>query len=76
MHLSSVSNSTTNIAEAAMECLRCSPHKAFTGVSCDCEQGVLLLRGRVSSFYHKQVAQEAVARVNGVTQVVNTIEVD
>jgi len=76
MQLSPVRNSTTNIAEAAMECLRCSLYKVFAGVSCDCEQGVLLLRGRVSSFYHKQVAQEAVARVNGVTQVVNDIEVD
>jgi osmotically-inducible protein OsmY len=63
------------IAASAKECLRASPYKAFAGVSCQCEHGVLLLRGRVSSFHHKQVAQEAVARVSGVTQVVNEIEV-
>ena len=30
----------------------------------------------LSSFHHKQVAQEIVARVSGVTPVVNTIDVD
>jgi osmotically-inducible protein OsmY len=43
---------------------------------CECNLGVLSLRGRLSSFHNKQVAQETVARVNGVTQVVNDIEVD
>jgi len=44
-------------------------------VSCECEDGVLVLRGRVSSYYHKQVAQEAVSGLDGVAQVVNEIEV-
>ncbi len=61
---------------SAKECLRASPYKVFAGVSCQCEHGVLLLSGWVSSFHHKQVAQEAVARVKGVTQVVNDIKVD
>jgi osmotically-inducible protein OsmY len=64
------------IGKAAMGCLRDSPYKVFAGVSCECDHGVLCLRGQLSSFYHKQVAQEAVARVKGVTQVVNEIEVD
>jgi len=65
-----------DIGASANECLRASPYKAFAGVSCQCEHGVLLLRGRVSSFHHKQVAQETVAKVSGVTQVVNSIDVD
>jgi osmotically-inducible protein OsmY len=64
------------ITEAAMECLRNSPYKAMHRVSCECKHGVLFLRGRLFSFHEKQVAQEAVAGVNGVTQVVNEIEVD
>ena len=43
-------------------------------ISCECHQGVLYLRGTVTSFYHKQLAQEAV-RLPGVRQVVNEIEV-
>jgi hypothetical protein len=65
-----------DIGAAADKNLLASPYKVFAGVSCQCEHGVLFLKGRVSSFHHKQVAQEAVARVSGVRQVVNDIEVD
>jgi osmotically-inducible protein OsmY len=64
------------IAEVAMERLRDSPYKAMRRVSCKCKHGVLILRGRLFSFYEKQIAQEAVLGVTGVTQVVNEIEVD
>lgn len=64
------------IEEAARKCLRGGPYKGvLAGVLCTCSHGVLLLKGRLSRFHHKQVAQEAVARVAGVTQVVNEIEV-
>jgi osmotically-inducible protein OsmY len=74
MHLSTVADAPT-IAEVAMERLRSSPYKAMRRVSCEFEHGVLFLRGRLFSFHEKQVAQEVVAGVNGVTQVVNEIQV-
>ena len=64
------------IAEVAMERLRNSPYEAMRRVSCECKHGVLFLRGRLSSFHEKQMAQETVARIDGVTQVVNEVEVD
>ena len=66
----------TAIADAATECLRASPYKAMRRVSCECNQGVLFLRGRLFSFHEKQVAQEVVAGISGVTQVVNEIQVE
>jgi len=45
-------------------------------VSCECNQGIFFLRGRFFSFHEKQVAQEVVTGVRGVTQVVNEIEVN
>lgn len=63
------------IAEAATECLQNSSYQALRRISCECKYGVLLLRGRLSSFFQKQVAQEAVAGVSGVTEVVNEIDV-
>jgi osmotically-inducible protein OsmY len=63
------------IAEAANERLRNSPYRALRAISCEYDQGVLLLRGHVPSFYQKQLAQEAVAAVSGVIEVVNRIEV-
>jgi osmotically-inducible protein OsmY len=64
------------IADAATECLRASPYRAMRRVSCECKHGVLFLRGRLFSFHEEQVAQEVVAGVNGVTQVVNEIQVE
>lgn len=63
------------VAEAAKGCLRRSPYSAVRTVSCEYHRGVLLLRGRLSTYYHKQLAQEAVAGLEGVSQVVNEIEV-
>jgi osmotically-inducible protein OsmY len=64
------------IEEAATECRRKSPYHDIRWVSCEYDHGILFLRGRLSSFHQKQVAQEAVARGKGVNQVVNEIEVD
>ena len=58
-------------AEAARDCLQRSPYRPIRNVSCECRQGVLFLRGPLPTFYLKQLAQEAVARVEGVSQVVN-----
>ena len=64
------------IAEVAMERLQDSPFTVLRRISCECKNGVLFLRGRLFSFYEKQVAQETMAGIDGVTQVVNEVEVD
>lgn len=63
------------VTEVAEECLQRSPYRTVRSVSCRLEGGTLVLRGRLPSFYHKQLAQEAVADIRGVTQVVNETEV-
>jgi hypothetical protein len=55
--------------------LRSKSPKAFSAVSCECDHGTLHLRGHSSSYYEKQMAQEAVRGIDGVTQVINEIEV-
>ena len=64
------------IEEAATDCLLKSPYHDVRRVICEYDHGTLFLRGRLPSFHQKQVAQEAIARVKGVTQVINRIEVD
>lgn len=63
------------VAQAAKDRLRANPHWPVRRISCECDEGRLFLRGRLSTFFHKQVAQEAVADVDGVIQVINEIEV-
>lgn len=64
------------IVSMAVNRLRDSPYKVMQRVSCECRQGTLFLRGRLFSLHEKQVAQQVVAGVSGVAQVVNEIEVD
>jgi hypothetical protein len=64
-----------NPADLAERALRSSPYLALRNVACDCQDGVLTLRGCLPTYYLKQVAQAAVARVTGVQRIVNEIEV-
>jgi osmotically-inducible protein OsmY len=54
---------------------RRSGYFALRDISCDARNGVLHLRGRLPSYYLKQVAQAVAAEVEGVRRVVNRIEV-
>jgi osmotically-inducible protein OsmY len=63
-------------AEVASSRLRNSRYRALRNVLCERNQGVVILKGHLPSFYYKQLAQEAVAGVRGVIQVINEIEVD
>ena len=62
----------SKIAEARF---RANSHTALRNISCKGEGGVLVLEGRLGSFFQKQLAQEIVAKIDGVVQVVNQIEV-
>ena len=63
------------VTQAAKDRLLRSPYMTVKRVSCEYDDGVLLLRGRLASFYQKQLAQEAVAGLPGVVHVVNETEV-
>jgi hypothetical protein len=52
-----------------------SSYPELRRVRCDFHEGVLTLRGKVSSFYVTQLAQALATRIPGVEEVVNRIEV-
>jgi osmotically-inducible protein OsmY len=63
------------IVEGAEHRLRCNSYLALKNVSCEYREGILTLRGCLPSYYLKQMAQTAVAHLEGVRQIVNEIEV-
>lgn len=69
-----VSDAQEVIAEAR-ERLKSASYAPVRDVFCEYDDGVLFLRGQVPSFFQKQLAQEAVLKLDGVTAVVNQIEV-
>ncbi len=41
----------------------------------EAHKGHVVLRGQVSTFYKKQMAQEALRNIDGITQIENAVEV-
>lgn len=63
------------VAASAEQVLRERLDSTSRQVACEYHEGVLFLRGCLSSFYEKQLAQEAVRTLESVDQIVNRIEV-
>ena len=63
------------LAEEAQRVLSESAYADLRRLRCDCQEGVVSIRGRLPSFYLKQMAQTAVARISGVRRVNNQIKV-
>ncbi len=62
-----------NLVDAA---LRRSPYFDGRSVRFEAAAGRVILRGTVGSYYHKQMAQEILRRVDGVHRIDNHLEVD
>lgn len=55
--------------------LAASPYLPLRTLTCYVHEGVLTLRGRVPTFYCKQLAQSLVSALEGVEEVNNQLEV-
>ena len=64
-----------SVVERAEACLRGNAYLALKNVGCEFDQGVLTLRGCLPTYHLKQMAQTAVAHIEGVERIVNAIEV-
>jgi hypothetical protein len=78
--MKSVKNSETppdgnRTACAARQRISRIPHLTMQRIWCEFDGDTLFLRGQVPSFYHKQLAQEAVSGLDAVHVIANEIEV-
>ncbi len=64
-----------DVTERALARLRRCSYLALRNLSCEYRDGVLVLRGCLPSYYLKQMAQSAVANLEGVHRVVNEVQV-
>lgn len=79
-HFMSIPSRSSPSAGARIEALvqsrlRATPYPSIQRLNCDFANGQLFLHGRVPSFFEKQVAQEALADLEGIDQIVNGVEV-
>lgn len=64
-----------DFAAAVQQRFAASSHFELRSVTCEQRVGVLVLRGRVSSYYQKQLAQEVVRQIAGLLTIQNAVEV-
>ena len=55
--------------------LQSSPYVGLGRLRIEAQEGAIRLQGRVGTFFHKQMAQEIVRRLDGVERVENLLEV-
>lgn len=68
--------STQDLIHRVDSAIRTNPHLNGHKVFCKEDSGIVVLHGRVSSFFQKQIAQETLKRLDGVERIVNQLEVD
>jgi osmotically-inducible protein OsmY len=62
--------------ERIHDALSSNPHVPSQLVRFETADGRVVLKGNVASFFQKQMAQEAVRRVDGVQQIDNLLQVN
>jgi osmotically-inducible protein OsmY len=65
----------SQVVNSAAQRFQASLYPALRSISCEFHEGVLVLRGRVRTYFLKQMAQETVRTVDGVGLIVNVVEV-
>src|SRR5258708_7210548 len=68
-------DSPSSLAQLARERLDGGGYMTLKDVECEFSEGEARLCGRLPSYHLKQLAQEIVARIDGVRAVLNQIEV-
>lgn len=64
-----------SVVQAITECLRAYTYPGMRSLSVSYSDGIVTLRGEVTTYYHKQVAQESVRRIVGIVTIVNLVDV-
>jgi osmotically-inducible protein OsmY len=62
--------------ERIHEALVSNPHVPAPQVRVEAADGCVVLKGNVRSFFQKQMAQEAIRRIDGVQRIDNVLEVN
>lgn len=69
-------NSPSIVVTQASHALRRSSHPALRQLRVEGNDGAVVISGKVTSYYLKQLAQETVLQLRGGVQLVNKVHVD
>jgi len=64
-----------SVVQAIMVSLRMHVDREMRSLSFDYSDGVVTLRGEVTTYYYKQIAQESVRMIAGILTIINLVKV-
>ena len=67
---------TRPLADRICDALTSNPHVQSQNVRFETADGRVILKGSVSTFFQKQMAQEALRRIDGIEQIENLLQVN
>lgn len=67
---------TGELLQRVDSAIKSSPHLTGHQVFCQEESGIVVLHGKVRSFFQKQMAQETLKKLEGIEKIINELEVD
>lgn len=67
---------TRPLFDRICDALTTNPHVPSQNVRVEAADGRVVLKGSVSTFFQKQMAQEAIRRLDGVEQIDNLLQVN
>ena len=70
-----MAKSFERLNQRLQDAFRESPHLVGRNLRVESEEGNVVLRGRVSSYFQKQMAQETVRAIDEVVSIENQLEV-
>lgn len=65
----------TQLANLALSAIGQNPSLRYRDLQLEAQQGRIVLRGTVRSYYHKQLAQESLRGIEGVHEIQNLLQV-
>lgn len=75
-HAPHTATTVDRLSDRLAEALTSNPHVHHSNLGLAAEKGVVVLTGKVNSYFQKQMAQEAIRRVDGVDHIDNQLEVE
>ncbi len=70
-----LSAAASPLSDRVSRAIEGNPYLARRNLRFEAHQGRVVLRGRVASFFQKQMAQEALRTIDGVAEIENELEV-
>jgi osmotically-inducible protein OsmY len=70
-----MSTADSSLATRISSAIQKNPHLSRRKVQFEAQNGRVVLRGTVPTYYQKQMAQEALRRLDGVEHIENNLEV-